>query len=127
MTVGADRLELPPHQAAGALADRDHRGHRGNADDHAQHGQPRAELVLCQGAKGDAEGEEETHRSNSKSEIRSTKQIQSSNAEMTKTSKLFGFMHLTFVLSACFGFRISDFVLGLPFTVQTRRPLAGFQ
>ena len=59
--VGAEALELALHQRAGALADRHHGRDRGDADDHAEHGQAGAQLVLGQGAQGDAEGEEEVH------------------------------------------------------------------
>ena len=59
--VRAQALELPLHQAAGALADRDHRGHRGDADDDAQHGQAGPHLVLAQGPQGDAKSQQQVH------------------------------------------------------------------
>jgi hypothetical protein len=52
--IRADALQLVLHQAGRALADRDHRRHRGNADDHAQHRQPRAQLVLRESAESNA-------------------------------------------------------------------------
>ena len=50
--VGAQRLELPLHQPAGALADRDHRRHRRDADHDAQHGQRRPASCSCPGPAG---------------------------------------------------------------------------
>ncbi len=46
--VRAQALQLALHQVRGALADGDHRGDGGNADDHAEHGEPGAHLVLAE-------------------------------------------------------------------------------
>ena len=43
--IGAEALDLLAHRLVGALADGDHDDERGDADEHAEHGQRRAHLV----------------------------------------------------------------------------------
>jgi hypothetical protein len=59
--VGPQALELPLHELAGALPERNHGRDGRNADYDSQHGQAGAELVLGQCSEGDAESQEECH------------------------------------------------------------------
>jgi hypothetical protein len=51
----------PLHQSARALADGDHRGDGGNANDHAQHREAGPHAVFGQGSHRDPQGDEEIH------------------------------------------------------------------
>ena len=61
MTLEPEGLKLVLHQLAAALPQRHHRRDRGDADDNAKDGEPRAQLVFAERAQGDHKQVEKVH------------------------------------------------------------------
>ena len=62
--VQAEGGDARLHLRLGAVADADHRDHRANANDDAEHGERGPQLVSAQGAEGDLDGGPDSHSLN---------------------------------------------------------------